>query len=80
MVSIRVHNRQHVDVHVVQDLSNVLVLVVKRQRLWEKGLISVLDHSEADLIPQDISTLLILNLTHSHVAQTISRKPERSTL
>lgn len=29
VVSVRVHNRQDVDIHVVQDVSNVLVLPIK---------------------------------------------------
>lgn len=33
-ISIRVHNRQDVDVQVIQDVSDVLVLAIKGQRLW----------------------------------------------
>lgn len=37
VISIGVHDGQHVDVHVVQDVGNVFVKLVRRQRLWEKG-------------------------------------------
>lgn len=33
-ISIRVHNRQDVDVQVIQDVSDVLILAIKGQRLW----------------------------------------------
>lgn len=37
LVSVRVHDWQDVDVHVVQDVGHVLVLDVKGHRLWGRG-------------------------------------------
>lgn len=64
LVSIGVHNRQDVDIHVVQDVRNVLVYLVKCQRLCKtntRKMILALDQSNpctAKDSPHTIDTTL----------------------
>lgn len=74
-VSIRVHNRQDVDVHVVQYVGNVGVKLVKCQRLGEKEFFS---EKKQELL-HDTSHGRQSNW-YSHIVWTISRTQEKSTL